>query len=348
MRLLICTQALDKNHPILGFFHRWVLEFAKHCEVVHVIALEVGEYELPVNVHVHSLGKEQGKNRLREFFRFYRYAWGLRREYDAVFVHMNQIYVILGAPLWRTMGKRVGLWYAHGAVTSSLKWAILLSNIIFTSTHEGMRIETAKRKVVGQGIDVQRFSSEVRSPKPPLKLITVGRIAQSKNLQTLILVCSRLNNKGVDFTFTIVGATHTDGEKKYYTHLQGLVQDLKLQDRVLFKGAVTQDDLPELLFESDIFIHDGSTNSLDKVLVEASLSGCIVFSSNPAYRNIASKYFPESLFEPQQDAQLYEMLYSVVSQTKAHQLIRKAGEVQLFFKDNFSIESLISKITKYY
>ena len=59
MKLLILTQKVDKNDPILGFFHRWVEEFARHCEQVTVIALGVGEYDLPQNVRVFSLGKEQ-------------------------------------------------------------------------------------------------------------------------------------------------------------------------------------------------------------------------------------------------------------------------------------------------
>lgn len=49
MKLLIVTQALDQAHPILGFFHRWIEEFAKHFEHIHVIALQYGKSDLPYN-----------------------------------------------------------------------------------------------------------------------------------------------------------------------------------------------------------------------------------------------------------------------------------------------------------
>ena len=62
MRLLICTQAIDKNDPILGFFHRWVIEFAKHFEHISVICLREGTHTLPENVSVYSLGKEGGES----------------------------------------------------------------------------------------------------------------------------------------------------------------------------------------------------------------------------------------------------------------------------------------------
>src|SRR3989344_6741688 len=57
MRLLIVTQKVDKNDPVLGFFHRWIEKFAKNFERVTVICLGKGEYNLPANVKVLSLGK---------------------------------------------------------------------------------------------------------------------------------------------------------------------------------------------------------------------------------------------------------------------------------------------------
>ncbi|MBU2219890.1 hypothetical protein KJ665_01980, partial [Patescibacteria group bacterium] len=59
MRLLILTQKIDFNDDILGFMHGWVVEFAKHFESIIVIALGVGEYKLPENVRILSLGKEK-------------------------------------------------------------------------------------------------------------------------------------------------------------------------------------------------------------------------------------------------------------------------------------------------
>ena len=62
MRLLILTQKVDINDDILGFFHRWIEEFAKRCEKVIVICLQEGRHDLPSNVKVLSLGKRELKN----------------------------------------------------------------------------------------------------------------------------------------------------------------------------------------------------------------------------------------------------------------------------------------------
>lgn len=60
MRLLVVTQAVDKQDPVLGFFHRWLEEFAKHADQLIVICLREGTHSLPSNVRIYSLGKENG------------------------------------------------------------------------------------------------------------------------------------------------------------------------------------------------------------------------------------------------------------------------------------------------
>jgi len=169
MRLLIITQKVDVNDDILGFFHRWLEEFAKHCENIIVICLQKGEYDLPKNVKILSLGKEQ-KNfqfscrqkrlpvglifnfqsifnfsilkKLKYLLRFWKYIFVERKNYDKVFVHMNPEYVVLGGIFWRLMGKKIGLWYTHKAVNLKLRIAEKLANKIFTASKESFRLKS--------------------------------------------------------------------------------------------------------------------------------------------------------------------------------------------------------------
>ena len=65
MKLLILTQKVDKEDPVSGFFHGWILELSKRFEKVSVICLEKGNFNLPKNVEVFSLGKESGRSRIK-------------------------------------------------------------------------------------------------------------------------------------------------------------------------------------------------------------------------------------------------------------------------------------------
>ena len=131
MKLLIITQTVDKNDPILGFFHRWIGEFAKNFEKVTVICLEMGEHHLPKNVKVLSLGKEAGRSKFQYLFKFYKYILQERKNYDAVFVHMNQEYVLLGWKFWKLWDKKIFLWRNHAKGNLFTRLAVLLSDKVF-------------------------------------------------------------------------------------------------------------------------------------------------------------------------------------------------------------------------
>lgn len=187
MRILITTQILDRTDPGLGFFHRWVEVFASECEAVHVLCLKKGEYALPENVTVTSLGKEAGVGRFMRLARLYRTLWETRHKYDAVFVHMNPEYIVVGGLMWRLMGKRIALWYAHRTVDLKLRIAACFTHIVFTGSIESFRIDTPKRIVVGQGVDTSIFipRSEPHHIQDPT-LVVVGRISPIKNLELAI------------------------------------------------------------------------------------------------------------------------------------------------------------------
>lgn len=300
MKLLIITQVIDSEHPILGFFHRWVEEFAKHCEVVHVICLQAGKHSLPANVIVHSLGKEQylrersdlkeeqgdGERsflkeqikKIRFTIRFYKLIWQLRHEYDNVFVHMNQIYIILGAPFWRAAGKKIGLWYMHGSTSRSLKLAEKLTDKIFTGSPESFRIKSDKVLVTGHGIDTERFAPQT-APKN-LDLITVGRITESKNLLTLVAVLAEVR-KSCPIALTIVGGVLTPGERAYEAVLKARIETLNLTEAVTFIGRVPQADLPTVLSQAKVFVTAAQNGSLDKAMLEAMACGLPIVSMAP-------------------------------------------------------------------
>lgn len=349
MKLLIITQVLDTEHSILGFFHRWVEEFAGQVDEVQVIALQVGKYQLPANVYVHSLGKERGQSRIKYLWRFYRSLWQLRHSYDGVFVHMNQQYVPLGYPLWKLQGKRIGLWYAHGAVSRSLKIAVRLTDVVFTSTSQGLQIETPKRVIVGQGIDFTHFapSTLLRPLRPTLELITVGRISASKNVDTLLAACSRLQQLGIQFHLSIIGTTLTEVDKEYEKKLRQYCVLNNLTDMVTWVGGVNQAALPSYLQHADIFIHDGATQSLDKVLLEAVAAGCVVVSSNTAYTALTASLAPRYLFPSRDSAALTDCLVQLSQQSPKNRL-QSMNTIRSQVQTDHSIQGLISNIMARY
>ena len=140
-KLLICTQAVDTQDSDLGFFVRWIEEFAKHCEKVTIICLREGKHDLPENVKVIVLG---AGGRWQRAVKLISLARKLRGEYDAVFVHMNPEYIVVAGWVWRLMHKKITLWYTHKSVNLKLRIAVLFANTIFTASLESFRLKTKK------------------------------------------------------------------------------------------------------------------------------------------------------------------------------------------------------------
>lgn len=295
MKLLIITQKVNKDDSILGFFHRWIEEFSKNVESVVVICLEKGEFNLPQNVKVVSLGKELGAGRIKRVINFYKYIWQFRKEYDSVFVHMNQIYIILGGLFWRIFRKKISLWYAHGKVSLSLKISEKITNLVFTSTYTGFNLRSKKRNILGQGIDVNHFKpAEIKKNKNQKSIITVGRISNVKNISNIVDIVSKLE----EFSLDIVGSPIHNNDFDYAQDIYLSVQKNNLSNRIIFSGPIKQEYLPEKLNNAHIFINLSKTNSLDKVILEALACGLQVITTNVAAKDlIGVSFVPRSSVE---------------------------------------------------
>jgi glycosyltransferase involved in cell wall biosynthesis len=290
MKLLIFTQIVDRNDSNLGFFHRWIEEFAKHCEKVTVVCLKLGEYSLPDNVEVYSLGKEQGASRFTRVWRFYKYLFKLQDEFDAVFVHMNPEYIVLGGYWFKKWHKKVALWYAHRSDTRKLRRALKYVAYVFTVSSDSFMLPTPKLRVVGHGIDTSAFKPHIKEESTHLRIATAGRISQSKHLIEMLGVLHELHERKENFTFSIVGAPITEKDKEYEAKLKEAVRNVPWSSQVQFLGPLTHSDLPEFLNTQDVFFNFATTGNMDKAGLEALAAGVPLLATNAQYAELLEPY----------------------------------------------------------
>lgn len=290
-RLLLITQIVDEKDFDLGFFVRWISEFAKHYEHVSVICLKEGTHQLPENVSVYSLGKENNRSRLKYIVNLYRYVWMLRGDYDKVFVHMNPEYIVLCGLLWKFLHKPVALWYVHKSVTHKLRAAVRVATVVFTASRESFRIDTPKVRIVGHGIDTNQFNCARRSNRNALRLVTVGRITPSKGLHTIIDALGELRRRGVLFSCDVIGAPYVQSDEQYFRDVMCRVREKMITDSIHFLGARTHDEVAKSLCGYDVFLHASrGTGSIDKAGLEAMSSGLLLVSCSEAYEATLSSY----------------------------------------------------------
>jgi glycosyltransferase involved in cell wall biosynthesis len=290
MKLLIITQIVDDRDSNLGFFCGWITEFAKHCGQVTVICLQEGEHALPSNVKVFSLGKEKGSSRLARVFRFYKYIYTQRKNYDAVFVHMNPEYILLGSFLWRWWHKPVSLWYAHKSVTWKLYHALKRVTHVFSVSDTSFMIPTPKLIAMGHGIDTKRFKPGMHTESTRLRIATAGRIAESKHLIEMLSMLDVLYARKETFTFAIVGAPVTKAEEAYAMKLQAAIAKRPYSADVHMIGIIAHHDLPAFLCEQDIVLNFSTTGNMDKAGLEALACGVPLLATNPAFAPLLAPY----------------------------------------------------------
>lgn len=278
MKLLIITQKVDKADPILGFFCRWIDEFALHCESVTVIGQQVGMHQLAQNTEVISLEKESGRGNLSQIFRFWKLIWSKQKEYDYVFVHMTPVWILIGAPVWIFLRKPLYLWYEIKRGSWKLTASLFFVKKVFAASEHGLPTIAKKQMIVGHGIDIDTFAPQ-KELRERGHAVAVGRLTAIKHYEVILKAISALP----DCRLTIAGGTITESDKKVEHNIRELIHRLSIADRVEI-GWVSPEEMSKLLRRADIMLH-ASQGGLDKAILQAMACGCPVVSTSEAAKD---------------------------------------------------------------
>ncbi len=295
-KLLIITQKVDRDDSVLGFFHGWILSLAEKFDQITVICLWEGRHDLPGNVSVLSLGKEAGASKIKYLRKFFKYIWREREQYNTVFVHMNKIYVILGAFFWKLAGKKIYLWYNHQAGGALARLAFLLADKIFYTSPFSFASGRKKTLAMPAGIDTGQFKRREETAKEKSSLLYLGRISPIKNVEVLLEAAKILDEQGVDFFLRIVGDAD---DQNYLRELKAQAKELREKGKVKFLPGVSHNQTPPIYNQSEIFINLTNSGSLDKTTLEAMACQTLVLASNKSYGGV----LPQELFFKETDAQ---------------------------------------------
>lgn len=298
MKLLYITQAIDLDDPTLSVYHNWAAEIGSRFESTEVICLKEGRHRLPPSIRVHSLGKERGsKSGVVYAWRFLKLVWQRRHDYDAVFVHMNQEYILIAGWLWKLLHKRIYLWRNHYAGSLFTDIAAAFCEKVFCTSKYSYTARYAKTILMPVGVDTKLFSPDATAAPRPSSLLFLARIAKSKRPELLLDAANVLDEKGIAFTLDFYGAPRPE-DSAYYTEMVTNMAKSQLQHKVTFNQGVPNEQLPAIYRSHQIFVNTSPAGMLDKTIFEAAACGCLVLAASPDWEVIAGEQFffiPESL-----------------------------------------------------
>jgi glycosyltransferase involved in cell wall biosynthesis len=295
MNLLLFNLRVDRDDTALGFTTDWVNELAGHFAHVTVITMYRGRVEVADNVEVFSAGLERGWSKPRRVLEFYRmlFAALARRRYDCCFSHMMPLFTLLAGPVLKARRVPAALWYAHNHRSAILPSALAFADRALASTRTAFPMETDKLRIVGQGIDTDKFAPDPASARDDtLRLLTIGRISPVKHIDRMVRAFAALRSAeaGLPCRFEIVGEPLSARDEAYMAECQALARELGVADAIEWSGPVPFARIPQAYHRGDLFL-SANANGLDKAILEAMASGLAVVAMHPAVAEPLGPYF---------------------------------------------------------
>jgi glycosyltransferase involved in cell wall biosynthesis len=337
MKLLIFTQKLDKNDRTLGFFAEWVKHLSVSFEKISVVCLEKGDFDLPENVSVYSIGKEEGMGKLLYVVCFYKYLFDLRGKYDAVFVHMNEEYILLGGLFWKLARRPVFFWRNHSKGSAKTRLAVFLSKKVFCTAKDSFTAKFKKTILMPVGVDTDLFREDKNIFRNKNSVCMVGRIAPVKKIELCLQAVLILIGRGVQVSLTVLGPC----DKKnlnYFNFLKNFVLKNNLSPYVGFFDGVPPAELPKIYNSREISVNLTASGSFDKTIVEAAACGAAPLVSNKSLSGL----LPD-LCLTENDAEI--LARSIQTLLRSETRLKIENDLKNFAERN-SLKNLTEKLVK--
>lgn len=165
---------------------------------------------------------------------------------------------------------------------------------------------------VSNGIEISDYElaegTDIGKVPGELRIAFVGRLAEEKNVDVLIEAFSMLPDSYDHVVLDISG----DGELR--EALEQKAHDCGVADRVIFRGFVPDDQLPEVYQMADVFCQPGTAELQSLVSLEAmSASTPVVLANALALPHLVEQGVNGYLFEPNNAKDLAEKLEAIIS-----------------------------------
>ncbi|TDD95222.1 glycosyltransferase [Flavobacterium cellulosilyticum] len=139
---------------------------------------------------------------------------------------------------------------------------------VMTISMKATNVDMKKVLVLPKGIDLIQFKYINTANPSKINAIVTRSLAPDYRHEVILKAFGILNQKGIDFTLTIVG----DG--KQLPILKALSKKLQIETKVNFTGRIQNTKLPELLQNSNIYLSMPITEGVSASLFEAMASNC--------------------------------------------------------------------------
>lgn len=278
------------------------------------------------------------------FFASFRFRKLLRNiKPDIIHVHNQLSFVVTWFASLGLAGKKIYTLHNTRLYGSRLT-DLFVKRIALSSIHRFIAISDAaksdffngkkyfeKTDIIYNGIDIKEFQGGRTAETPKVVLICVARLRHSQKGQDLLIkAVSVLKQRGLDVECLLVG----EGDSRAL--LKGMIDKHDLSDQIHLMG--NRDDVPELMWNSDIFVLPSRYEGLGIVLLEAMAAGLPIVASNvDGVKELIEDGVTGLLFEPLNTKDMADKIEMFIQDASLRQICSENG---LVYVKKFSIEKM--------
>jgi glycosyltransferase involved in cell wall biosynthesis len=160
-----------------------------------------------------------------------------------------------------------------GLIAHSLKWMLTKADHVVGISTYLMDLAneygySGPATLIPNGVDLTSFSPPSHTqPHHPPRIITTSRLASKNGIDILLRAIKLLQTDFPQIQCDIVG----EGDER--ESLVSLANDLDIQDSVNFIGFIPHEQIPQALWQSDIFVRPSRTEGMGNAFIEALAAG---------------------------------------------------------------------------
>lgn len=347
-KVAMLTGSLDQSLSAEGFIVDWVRALAaKVDQLVVVIPTSQRTIINQSNVTVYELNDHHKLGKLSHLYH-YLYQEHQQAPFSSIFSHIYDFMAASGTITAKLLGVKSVMWFAGGISLpqfSTLHFAMKLSDEIVTvSQHTKNRYRSIYHlhqpiHVIGHAIDTGKFTPHTKPDSPWFTIGSVGRLALSKNLITLVNSFNAIKLPRKLKLHLVISNTHE--HPKLLQELKKRAHQINRQpNRCLHLSTnIAHSQMPQIFQNFDLYVHPSKVLSVDKAGLEAITSGIPVLLSQAGYSGLIPSKF---LFSPENPEKLTSLITHAVQHYSSFSREQKPFQKQL--RSSFSLDSFTDRL----
>lgn len=223
---------------------------------------------------------------------------------------------------------------------SKMNSLVALTNTV-SLCYKSYNIKEEKICEIPNGVQLKRFKKKIDKKNIRMRygikdnelfILTVGRYHLKKGYELIPDVCSKLNDKNINYKWLIVGTDTSKIEplvnKKKMSKNIKLIYDPQIIGVKKDFVNVPPEPIVDLYLSADLFIMPSMLETFGMVLIEAMAAGLPIITTNaPGCRDVVKNSYNGLLVEPGDSNQIFNAIVKIIFDTELREVLIKGSRM---------------------